>query len=148
MSSIKHDRPRILGTIATLQSALKGFSKVEPDGMVLVAMHASFALFKIDGVRWQVPMHQAVAIGVKIESFLTDGRGGENKGAKWRIKGLSYGVCSLRSSFFSTLLSKARCKTPSHCEAPVLVNFTICAGFRESASIMASASAGTASSGA
>ena len=47
--------------------------------MPFIAMDPAFALLQIHRVGGQVPMGDGVAIGVEVESFLTDRGGGENK---------------------------------------------------------------------
>ena len=49
-----------------------GTCNIAPDGMALVAVDAAFALLGVDRIAWQVPVHQAMAPGVKVQSFLPD----------------------------------------------------------------------------
>ena len=46
------------------------FRNVLSDGMAFIAMHPAFALFKINGIGRQVPMHHCMAPGVEVQAFL------------------------------------------------------------------------------
>ena len=49
-----------------------GSGNVAPDGMSLVAVDATFTLLEVDRIARQVPVHQAMAPGVKVQAFLSD----------------------------------------------------------------------------
>ena len=52
---------------------------VLPDGVAVIAVDPPFTLFEIDGVRGEVPVHDGVAIPVKVEALLPDGGGAEHE---------------------------------------------------------------------
>lgn len=55
-------------------------------------MDATLALLEVDGVGGEVPVIDGVAIGVEVEAFLSDGRGGEDKRAEGAIEGFADGL--------------------------------------------------------
>ena len=40
---------------------------VLPDGVPMVAVHAPFALFKVDGIRWEIPVDDRVTVPVEVK---------------------------------------------------------------------------------
>jgi hypothetical protein len=62
----------------------------------LEAVHAALALLQIDGVRRQVPVHDRVAVVVKVEPLLPHGRRRYDEGPKRRVEGLAHRVSARR----------------------------------------------------
>ena len=59
-------------------------------GVALVAVHPAFALLEVDGVRWQVPVHDRMAVGVEVQPLLANRRGREDEGPEWGVERLSH----------------------------------------------------------
>ena len=77
-------------------------------GVALVAVNAAFALFKVDGVRWQVPVHHRVAVGMEIQPLLADRRGREDEGPEGGVERLAYlSLARPRLSVVGLLCTKA-----------------------------------------
>ncbi|MNW11517.1 hypothetical protein D3C71_2089950 [compost metagenome] len=51
--------------------------------MTLEAVDAAFALFEVHWVARQVPVIDAIAIGMEVQPFLADRRGSENERPEW-----------------------------------------------------------------
>ena len=83
---------------------------VAPDGVSLVAVDAAFPLLKVDRVARQVPMNQAMAPEVKVETFLTDGRAGEHERPEGTVEGGSHGVLADVFVILSAKVAKAESK--------------------------------------
>jgi hypothetical protein len=66
MRSVEHGCPRI-DALAGVDSVCKARDKVQAYSVVLVAMDASFALFHVDRIAGQIPVHDAVAVRVEID---------------------------------------------------------------------------------
>ena len=76
---LEHQLPRIVRSLPTAadDSGL-ALGQIEAHGMALEAVDAAFALLKVHRVARQVPVIDAIAIGMEVQPFLADRRGGEN----------------------------------------------------------------------
>jgi len=63
--------------------------EVLPDGVAFVTVDAPFALFKIDRVRWEVPVDDGVAVGVEVEPFLAYRSRSEHEWPEGRVEGVA-----------------------------------------------------------
>ena len=64
-----------------------GSCNVAPDSMSFVAVDAAFALLEMDRIARQVPVHQAMTPGVKVQSLLPDRGAGEQEGPERAVEG-------------------------------------------------------------
>lgn len=75
--------------------------------MVLVSVDPALALFHVDWIARQVPVNDAVAIGVKVQTFLPDRRGRKHERPKGRIERRAHKTCPVYACFILALLGKA-----------------------------------------
>lgn len=111
----EHPRPRVFPRLFH-QASLMRLRQIEPHRMVLVAMHPALALFHVNGVPRQVPMHHPVAIKVEIEPLLPDRGRGENERAKWRVEGLPNLIDALGAILATAALDEASGEPAAHPE--------------------------------
>ena len=73
IGAIKNQGPEIVARLPRLKCGLAVDGRdIAADGMSLVAVDAALALLKVDRVAWQVPVHEPMALGVKIQPLLSD----------------------------------------------------------------------------
>lgn len=65
---------------------------VQPNRMAFIAMNSALALLEFDGRARQVPMHNGMAPGMKIQTLLTYRGRGEQERPKRRVEGGSHRV--------------------------------------------------------
>jgi hypothetical protein len=85
-------------------------------------VNAAFALFQIDWVRRQVPMHDSVTVLMEVQTLLSHRSAGEYERPEWRVECRPYLIaagllCDLAGSrlaglcLIGGLLAEAHCKT-------------------------------------
>ena len=70
-------------------------------------------------------MHDAPAIIMEIQPFLTYGSGSQYKGSKWRIKGIAYHLFTVGIFFFADAPGERRCEMGPHKHHPWFFVFLI-----------------------
>ena len=85
--ALEYQRPKVVPGLPRLKrgAALYG-GDVAPDSMALVAVDAALALHKVDRIARQVPVHQAMAPGMKIQPLLPDRGAGEHEGPERAVE--------------------------------------------------------------
>ena len=73
--------------------------------MALVPVNAAFALLQIGWIARQVPMHQAMAPGIEVQSFLAGRGAGEQEGPERAVEGGANHVLADVLVVFSTQMS-------------------------------------------
>ena len=81
----QHCLPRVPGVSPESVDAVAG-RQVLAYGVTHVTVHASFPLFEVDRVRWEVPMDDCVAVEVEIETLLADRGRGEHERPERRVE--------------------------------------------------------------
>ena len=76
-----------------------------PDRMSFEPVNTPFPLLKIDRVPWEIPMIDSIAIGVKIQAFLTDRCRGQHKWSERRIERISHASEPHGSAFLVLVFS-------------------------------------------
>ena len=85
-------------------------SDVAANGVPLVSVNTTFPLFQVDGIAREVPVNEAVAPGMKVESLLPDGRAGEDEGAKRAVERVPHRVLTEVSGLLVTNVAEAKRK--------------------------------------
>src|SRR5215216_884296 len=101
----KHTFPWITSHLRNCLTAMS-LRQILAHSVTLVPVNASFTLLEIDRIRRQIPVHNGMAVMMKIQTFLAHRCCCQYEGPKWRVERLAHLFCS--SHFFHLCLFVAK----------------------------------------
>src|SRR5690606_12032397 len=86
----------------------------------LKPMYSALSLFEVDGIRWQVPVRDGMAVVMEIKALLPDRGGNQHKRPEWRVERRPHAFLACTSLFaggrliVGAIITKAHGKSNAH----------------------------------
>src|SRR5579871_3285420 len=87
--------------------------------MSFEAVNAALALLEIDRIAGKIPVIDPIAVGVKVQAFLTNGSSGKDKRPEGRVEGVPYATKPCDGAFFIAVVGEAHRKAAAHLELAI-----------------------------